>query len=90
MDRHSKEHIDKTFFFNDNLTDERYLHLLCILVVPDLIQAFLDLNNAHKSLIIFQQDRALQERIFQETFNRINGRKIGRRGPICGHQDLQI
>lgn len=75
------------YFFDSNVTAERYLHLLQTSIVPDLIEAFPDPNNPHhlSDRLIFQQDGApphyaLQVRRFLD--NTFPGRWIGRRGPI--------
>lgn len=75
------------YFFHGNLTAERYLDHLRTAVLPDLIAAFPDPNNAQNldPSIWFQQDGApphygVNVRRFLD--NQFERRWIGRRGPM--------
>lgn len=87
LGRYSKQQIDRTLFFDSNLTVELYLHLLWTSILTDLIQVLSDPNNTQHSnpWLFFQQVGGLlrynlQVRTFVDPT--INGRWIGRRRPI--------
>ena len=73
------------FFFDQNLTGERYLEFLQEILVPELIESYPTGNNNLDERIFFQQDGA-PPHYAANVRNYLNtafpGRWIGRRGAI--------